>query len=174
MWGIIAAVVISLIAGIITVGKEGMREYHTQSVWTDEEVDRVKGIYVFGWRLVTVVLLAVGILLFVYRYYLGNPEHTIGMGDVEMTRYVCLQAGCAMITFAVLAAGLLLYAHKNPKVYRIICMTKNEIGIKPTLAQKVSNGIDEMLDSTFDRKEDKIDAGYYGKYKEVLKNRDKK
>lgn len=175
MWGILTAIIICAVAVFATAMKEGMRQYRTKSVWTDEEVDRVKGVYILGWKLVAACLIVFALLLLGYRHYISNPVHAhfAGKADVAWLCYVCLQFACAMVTFAVFAIGLLLYAKKDPRAYRIICMTKAEKEIRPNLTQVVEKGMSTILEDALDSKEDKVNAGYYGKYKEVLKNREK-
>lgn len=173
MWGIIIACVVALIAVIFHVGKEGMREYRTNTAWTDEEIDKVKNTYVMGWWIFAVCFILAGIMALCYRYYLAMPEHVKTVQNVAWTRYIFLQVACGMITMGILAVILLLYAKKNPKAYRIICMSKTERGIKPTLAQKVAKEIDQILEENLVDDSTKVDAGYYGKFK-MLGKKDNK
>ena len=48
MWGILIASGIYGIAIILNIGREGLQEYHSNSAWTDEEVEKVKEASVFG------------------------------------------------------------------------------------------------------------------------------
>ena len=50
MWGMIAAAVIYVAAIGIIIGREGMRHSRTHTEWTMEEIEKVKGSAVMGWK----------------------------------------------------------------------------------------------------------------------------
>lgn len=257
MWGVLIAGVIYGIAIILNIGREGLQEYYSHSVWTSEEVERVKKASVFGWRLFVAISAIAGIVLLGYVFLHKVPEEEqllkregivtniteSGSGDREIhlkkegdfvitnriksllaeeelekcrqqersvevlfqsqkqflngtkkTVYglkaegevllsygkakaaeekmqnIWIQISYGMFTVAGISVFLLLYAKKNPKVYKIICLMKGEKGIKPTVSQKIEQHIDKMLSSDNRSKKPEINAGYYGKYHKKLKN----
>mgnify|MGYP007110312231 FL=1 len=259
MWGILIASGIYGIAIILNIGREGLQEYHSNSAWTDEEVEKVKEASVFGWKLFVIISFVLGGLMLIYAYIQKIPEqsqllqdmgivtkitesgsrdvtvmldydeHTfvierglvkkldldglklcrdtqkqvqilseegsgfsrkgqkvvyeIKMGKTSLLSYaqvkkeeekmsgIWIQMTCGMFTIGILSVFVLVYAKKNPKAYKVICLMKGEHGINPTVAQKVEQYIDNMLSSYHTPKKDEISAGYYGKYRDKLKNR---
>ena len=260
MWGILIASGIYGIAIILNIGREGLQEYHSNSAWTDEEVEKVKEASVFGWKLFVIISFVLGGLMLIYAYVQRMPEQSqllrdtgivtkiteSGSGDVtimldydehtfviergmakkfdldglklckdtkkqvqilseegngfsrkgqkvlyeiktgktsllsyaqvkkekEKMSGIWIQMACGMFTIGILSVFVLVYAKKNPKAYRIICLMKGERGIKPTVSQKIEQAIDNMLSSYHTPKKDEISAGYYGKYRDKLKNRE--
>lgn len=263
MWGILIGIAIYAVAMVVLIGKEGMREYNSKTVWTTEEIDKIKGSAVMGWKLLIVIVFLAGLGLLGYHFLNEMPskdelsQHNgivskitdSGTGTVEFSfkdqkemyvirndekrfldrkklekmktteecinilyrkeksflqqdqvyavydvktekdsiltyedyeqfqtnmNYLWLQTSFMLFTIAILSAAILIYAKKNPKVYKIICIMKPEKAIKPTLSQKVSREVDDILTKNLEPKNGRIDAGYYGKLPKIFKNSDEK
>lgn len=163
MWGMIAAAVIYAAAIGFNVGKEGMRQNRNQTAWTMEEIEKVKGSAVMGWKLLIVMLLIAGSALLMYNRFF-ETDKALGFWWVQIS--------CALFTAAVISIGLLFYAKKNPAVYKIICIMKPEKEIRPTVAQRVESGMKGIWEENFpERKPDMTDltTAYY-KAKEASEN----
>lgn len=74
MWGILVAAIIYGVAIILNIGREGLQEYHEQSPWTEEEVNRIKGGAVAGWVMFIAASMVVGLLLTGYTMWQKPPE----------------------------------------------------------------------------------------------------
>lgn len=263
MWGILIGIAIYAIALVILIGKEGMREYNTKIVWTKEEVEKVKGASIMGWKLLIVVIFLVGAALLGYcslhkmpdkdqlsqqngivtkitesgdgtlEVYLQNhqkpyvipndakrlldqkkleatkqtkteisilyrsekgllkKEQTSVIYDLKRAKkqllayeeyqqsylsmnHLWVEISLMLFTIAILSMGLLLYAKKNPEMYKVICIMKPEKAIRPTLAQKVSREVDDILTKNLESENGRVDAGYYGKIRRTFKNSEDK
>ncbi|MDO4941886.1 MAG: hypothetical protein Q4E73_03465 [Lachnospiraceae bacterium] len=155
MWGMIAAAVVYAVAIGFNVGKEGMRQNRNRTEWTMEEIDKIKGSAVMGWKLLIAMLLIAGAALLVYEHFF-ETDKALG--------FWWIQISCALFTAAVISVGLLLYAKKNPTIYKIICIMKPEKEIRPTVAQRVESGMKGIWEENFpERKPDMTDltAAYY-------------
>lgn len=155
MWGIIAAAVIYAVAIGFNVGKEGMRQNRNHTEWTMEEIEKVKGSAVMGWKLLIVMLVIAGAALLVYNRFFETDESLA---------FWWVQISCALFMAAAISIGLLFYAKKNPAIYKIICIMKPEKEIRPTVAQRVESGMKGIWEENFpERKPDMTDltAAYY-------------
>ena len=163
MWGIIAAAVIYVAAIGIIIGREGMRHSRTHTEWTMEEIEKVKGSAVMGWKMLIGMLLLAGAALIAYSYFVETDQDL---------RYCWIQISCALLTAAVISIGLLLYAKKKPEIYKIICIMKPEKEIRPTVAQRVEKGMKGIWEENFPaRKPDMTDLT--NAYYEAKKTSDK-
>lgn len=88
--------------------------------------------------------------------------------------HLWVEISLMLFTIAILSLGLLLYAKKNPEMYKVICIMKPEKAIRPTLAQKVSREVDDILTKNLEPENGRVDAGYYGKIRRTFKNSEDK
>lgn len=263
MWGVLIAGIIYGVAIVLNIGREGLQEYHSNSKWTDEEIEQVKAASVFGWKMFIAVSIIMGMLLLGFAISQKVPEREkliedVGLvtkisesdnGDVifwlddekeilKIKHRLCdqldlgglkkaceqktgvivlsdekgklqkdagrnvydittskngtllsyetvmreegrktnlwIQIACAIFTIGAASIGVLMYAKHNPEAYKIICLMKGEKGIRPTVSQKVEQYIDNILTSEEQTKGREISAGYYGKYREKMRNSDTK
>lgn len=240
MWGIIIAVIIYALGILVVVGKEGIRETKSNTVWSEEELNKMKGASVMGWRLFALILIVMGVGVLFYSKSTAVPvqeeltmvrataDHVTkdrASGDIkitfldddktyqipnayrvkaqeekilsttgkqveilygvrtqafEKTKKYCIysyqadgqmllsydtvkesdgrmagvwkQLALFFFTAAGITLAVLLYAHVNPKVYKIICIYKPEKGIKPTVGQTLEREIGGIWEHNFKSK----------------------
>ncbi len=240
MWGIIIAIILYAVGILVIVGKEGIRETKSNTEWTEEELAKMQGASVMGWRLLAILLIIMGAGVLYYSHMTAIPgeknlekvtgiattvEKNHGTGDVRILlstdekEYVLSNAisrkldlnqveaikeqeinigymekkelfskkeayqiyvlqcdGKEILSYemakgnadqmagvwkelsmfffaaAVITILILLYAHINPKVYKIICIYKPEKGIKPTVGQRLEQEIGGIWENSFKSK----------------------